>query len=146
MAVELYECESSVCLHPDFDDITVALEQGDQVGLVDIGDQVANVDCRVVFRGLGGDDLIREDWGGRIGCGGRLRHGGSGDTGWTHHVGSTLVGGRHGWLGHVGWLRSHSAGWWTATATNLRWSASAGMRRTSLSLLVGPVDSDSSRS
>jgi hypothetical protein len=66
MTVEFNKCESPVCLHPDFDNIAVTLEQGDQVGLTDIGDQIANIDRRVVFGGLSGDGFVREGRCGRV--------------------------------------------------------------------------------
>ena len=58
MTIEFNKCETSIRLHPDFDNITIALEQGDQIGLTDIRDQVADIDCCIEFWSLGGDDVI----------------------------------------------------------------------------------------
>lgn len=66
VTVEFDKCESSIGLHPDFDNITITLEKRDQVGLTDIRDEIANVNCRVEFRSLSGDDIVRESWGGRV--------------------------------------------------------------------------------
>ena len=66
VTVEFDKCESSIGLHPDFDNITITLEKRDQVGLTDIRDEIANVDCRIKFRSLGGDDIVRKSWGWRV--------------------------------------------------------------------------------
>ena len=66
VTVEFDKCESSIGLHPDFDNITITLEKRDQVGLTDIRDEIADVDCCVEFRSLGGDDIVRESWGWRV--------------------------------------------------------------------------------
>lgn len=58
MTVEFNKCESSIGLHPNFDNITVTLEKRDQVGLTDIRDEITNVDCRVEFGGLSGYDIV----------------------------------------------------------------------------------------
>ena len=58
VTVEFNKCEPSIGLHPDFDNITITLEKRDQVGLADIGDEIANVDCRVEFGSLGGYDIV----------------------------------------------------------------------------------------
>jgi hypothetical protein len=63
VTVELDKCESSIGLHPNFDNITITLEKRNQIGLTDIGDEIANVDCRVEFGGLSGYDIVRESWG-----------------------------------------------------------------------------------
>jgi hypothetical protein len=65
VTVEFNKCESSIGLHSNFDNITIALEKRDQVGLTDIRDEITNVDCRVEFGGLGGYDIVRESrgWG-----------------------------------------------------------------------------------
>lgn len=55
--VELDESEPAVGLETDFDDVAETLEEGDQVGLGDEGDEVADVDGRVGCRGLGHDRL-----------------------------------------------------------------------------------------
>jgi hypothetical protein len=44
--VELDKGEPSVGLHADLDDVAEALEQGDEVGLGRVRDEVATVNCR----------------------------------------------------------------------------------------------------
>lgn len=54
MRVQLDKRKPPVRLHPDLDDIPITLEQGDEVRLRSVGDQVADIHCGVVLWCLGG--------------------------------------------------------------------------------------------
>lgn len=45
MTIEFNKCETSIGLHSNFDNITITLEQRDQVCLTDIRNEISNVDC-----------------------------------------------------------------------------------------------------
>ena len=103
--VQLDERESTISLHADLREISDGLEQRDKVCLGAIGDEIANVDCRVVRRSLLDDGLVRE-----------------------------------GTPQEIHRSRRSST---TTTAAQRR--ASGGRRGTSLSLLIGPVNTNGTR-
>lgn len=65
MRVEFDECESAIGLHADLDNVTIALEEGYEVCLCGVRDEISDVDCRVVFGGLE-EDLIEREWGSSV--------------------------------------------------------------------------------
>ena len=60
MGVEFDEGESAVGLHADLGKVADRLEQGDEVGLGAVGNEVADINGGVVGRGLSNDRLIGE--------------------------------------------------------------------------------------
>ena len=67
VGIKFDECESSIGLHSDFDDIAVSLEEWDKVGLSRIRNKVPDVDRGVEFGCLSADGLVGLRWSGDVG-------------------------------------------------------------------------------
>ena len=115
--VKLDESESSVGLHADLDNVAVALEQRDEVGLSSVRDEVANVYGRIVLGRLRDDLFVRH----------ACR---AGSTAGTAIAGPT----------------THTAAASTAPVCARRGVVAPGPTAARLRLLISPVDTDRTRS
>ena len=60
VGIQFDKSESSIGLHPDLGDVSIALEQRDEVGLGGVGDKIANVDCTVEIGCLSSHRVVGE--------------------------------------------------------------------------------------
>lgn len=58
VSVEFDESEPSIRLHADFNDVAETLEEGDEIRLGSVGDEVADVDGRVEGGSLAEDRVV----------------------------------------------------------------------------------------